>query len=393
MDDSVKELKGLMKESFKEFMNENESEKFQAQRDEDYAKLLEENENLKAAEEARIESKGIKVDLTTPTGEKVDFIYKGYDLRRQCLDLSIADEDRKQRHAKFMIDIVKSAAMTEETGAVGGYLVPDEYELDVMALARLKSVALRECQIFNVGRDTLKIPVELTGTSVDTQAFGTANSESEPTLSEITLDMKRIGNHSIVYNDLLEDSFFDIASWLTALNAEAIGQKIDEYVFTGSTFTGDLYDLTTNIITVSGSNGSIADISYSHFSEALSKLTDNKLEGAKFYFNRAVTHYVRTERDSNGRPIWIDPTSTGPAHVYGYPYVQVEKLTAAPSAGGAFGVFGNLKHYYLGVRKGMTMQKNEYLYMAEGKTQFVCHNRVDGDCGIEPALVLFKLTA
>lgn len=387
MEDSTKELKGLIKE----IMNEDELKKAQEAKDEDFARLVEENKELKLAEEARAKGEGIKVDLTAPAGEKVEFIYKGYDLRRQCLDLSIADEDRKQRHAKFVVDMITKAAMTEESGAVGGYLVPDEYELDVMALARLSSVALRECRIFNVGRDVLKIPVELTGTDVDVQAFGSANTESEPTLSEITLDMKRIGNYSIVYNDLLEDSFFDIASWLTGLNAEAIGQKIDGYVFTGSSFTGDLYDLTTNVITVSGSNGSIADISYSHFSEAISKLTDNKLTGAKFYFNKAVTHYVRTEKDSQNRPIWIDPTSTAPASLYGYPYVQVEKLTSAPSSGGAFGIFGNLKHYYLGVRKGMMMQRNPFLYMAEGKTQFICHTRLDGDVGIEPALAIFKL--
>lgn len=382
--DSKNEIKGLLRE----MMNEDALKKNQADQDEKYAALLEENVAFKAAEEKRLASPGTKVSLEVPGETKtVDFIYKGYDLRRQCQDLSIADDDRKDRHAKFLIDMIQKADMTESTHAE---FVPDEYELDLMALARLESVALRECRIFNVSRDVLVIPIETAGQTVDVQAYGTANTQSEPTIDQIKLDMKRIGNFSICYNDLLEDSWFDISSWLTGLNAEAIGQAIDEYVFTGSSFTGDLFDLTTNIVTISGT---IADISYEHFSESISKLTDNKLNGMKFYMNKAATHYIRTETDDDGRLIWTAPTAGNPATIYGFPYVQVEKLPSAPSAGDAFGVFGNLKYYYLGVRKGIEMQVNPYKYMAEGKTQFICHTRLDGDVGLEAAMGLFKLQA
>lgn len=384
MEDKRTELKGLLKE----LMDEESLKKNQAEQDENYAKLLEENTALKSAEEARKASPGTKVSLEVPGENKtVDFIYKGYDLRRQFQDFEAADEDRKQRNAKFIIDSIQKAEMTESTHSE---FVPDEYELDLMALARLDSVALREARIFNISRDTLTIPIETAGTSVDVQAYGTANTQSEPTIDQIKLDMKRIGNFSICYNDLLEDSWFDISSWLTSLNAEAIGQSIDEYVFTGSSFTGDLFDLTTNIVTISGT---IADISYDHFSQAIAKFPDNKLNGMKFYMNKAATHYIRTETDTAGRLIWTSPTAGNPGAIYGYPYVQVEKLPSAPSAGDAFGVFGNLKHYYLGIRKGIEMQVNPYKYMAEGKTQFICHTRLDGDVGLEAAMGLFKLKA
>jgi len=384
MEDKRKELKGLLRE----LMDEDALKKNQAEQDENYAKLLEENTAFKAVEEKRNNAPGVKVELEVPGENKtVDFIYKGYDLRRQFMNFEVADEERKQRNAKFIIDMIQKADMTETTHSE---FVPDEYELDLMALARLESVAMRECRIFNISRDTLTIPIETAGTSVDVQTFGTANTQSEPTIDQIKLDMKRIGNFSICYNDLLEDSFFDISSWLTSLNAEAIGQSIDEYVFTGSSFTGDLFDLTTNIVTISGS---IADISYVHFSEAISKFSDNKLVGMKFYMNKAATHYIRTEKDDNQRLIWTLPTAGNPATIYSYPYVQVEKLPAAPSAGDAFGVFGNLKYYYLGVRKGIEMQVNPYKYMAEGKTQFICHTRLDGDVGLEAAMGLFKLQA
>ena len=384
MSDAKSELKGLIKE----IMGEETLKAAQEKQDAEFAKLKEENSALVAKMEEMSKGAGTKVNLESPTGEKVEFIYKGYDLRRQMVKYELP-ELQKESASKFIIDVIHGKTLNEDTGSAGGYLVPDEYENSVLALAALESVALRECQIFNVGRDVLKIPTQANKTSVNVAAYGTANTESEPSLGLVTLDMKRIGNYSLVYNDLLEDSFFDISSWITKLNAEAIGQSVDEYVFVGSSFTNCLYDCTTNLITLPASSG-VDAISYEDFSEAISKLTDNKLAGAKWYFNKAITHYVRTEEDSQGRPIWVSPGADSPASIYGYPYMQVEELTASPATSGAFGVFGNLQHYALGVRKGITMQMNPYVSMKEGITQFICHTRMDGAMLFEPAFVLFK---
>lgn len=383
--DSKTELKNLVRE----MMDEDALKKNQDEMEEKYAKLLEQNTELKAAEEARIAAPAKKVSLEVPgSDKKVDFLYKGFDLRRQGLDIEIADPEVKDTASKFIIDMFQKDMTSGST--TGGILVPDEFSDVIMSLARVNSVALRECKIFNISRDTLKIPVEATGTTMNVEAFGTANTQSEPTLTEVTLAPKRIGNYSVINEDLASDSVFDILSWISSLNAEAIAKSIDQYVFTGAEFTGDLFDCTTNSVTVTGT---IADVSYAHFSEAISQLTDNKLAGAKFYMNRAATHYIRTETDTAGRLIWTPPSQGNPATIYGYPYVQVEKLPGAPTAGNAFGVFGNLNHYYLAVRRGLKMTVNPYILMKEGQIQIVSYGRFDGDVGIESALSLFKLSA
>ena len=141
--DKREELKGLLKE----IMDEDAAKKDLEKKEADYQKLLEENKALKDAEEKRKNSKGKDVKLTTPEGKSVDFIYKGYDLRRQCQDLTIKDEDTKEKIAKFTIDMINKASLNE--GNTGAYAVPDEYEDTLYALARLQSVALNECRIFN----------------------------------------------------------------------------------------------------------------------------------------------------------------------------------------------------------------------------------------------------
>jgi len=380
--DKKLELKGLLRE----LMDEETAKKEIAKKDEAYAKLLEENKALKELEEKRKNAKGKNVKLNTPTGESVDFIYKGWDLRNQCADLTIASEETKNEIAKFSIDMITKASLGE--GNTGAYLVPDSYENTIMALARLQSIALQECRIFNISRDVLKIPVESTNTAVDIQAFGTANTESDPVLSQITLDMKRIGNYSEIYNDLLEDSVFDISSWLASMGAEAIGMEIDNNVLgSGTGFTGNALTDAGSTVTVGTSASTIADLSYNHFSLAVAELSENQVGGAKFYMNKIGAHYVRTQKDDNNRPIFQLPTADNAGQLYGYDVRLSDKITGAPATTDPFVLFGNLKNYALGIRKGMEFQINPYIKMKEGISQFILSARVDGDALMDSSFV------
>ena len=387
MENKREELKGILREILTEEKDQAGIEAKEAA----YQKLLEENKALKEAEAKRIASPGKIVSLDTPEGKTVDFIYKGYDLKRQCKDLTIKDESTRESIAKFTIDMITKASLSEAN--TGAYLVPDEYENTLMALARLESLALQKCRIFNISRDVLKIPVEATGTSVNAAAFGTANGESDPTLGLKTLDMKRIGNYTEIFNDLLEDSVFDITSYLASMNAEAIGQSIDNNVFgsTGTSFTGNILTDAGSFATVGTSASTIANVSYTHFSECISKLASNKIQGAEWYINRLGLHYVRILTDESDRLIYMMPSGTQPGGIYGFPVNSVEVITGAPATTKPFVLFGNLKNYALGIRKGMTMQMNPYIKMKEGITQFVCHTRVDGDALFDSAFAVIKI--
>ena len=381
--EAKEELKGLIKS----LMDEDKAAQKAAEKDEAYAKLLEENKELKAAEEARKNSPGKEVKLLDAQGKAVDFVYKGYDLRNQCADIGIASEDTKDLIAKFTIDMITKASLNE--GNTGAYAVPDEYESTLFALARLQSIALNECRIFNISRDVLKIPTEASGMSLDAQASGTANVESDPTLGQVVLNMKRVGNYTEIYNDLLEDSVFDISSWIAAMNAEALGQTIDDNVFgsTGTVFSGNALADAGTSVTVGTSTSHISDVSYTHFSEAVASLSAKSITGSKFYLNRLGMHYIRTEKDSNNRPIYTLPTADNSGLIYGFPVKSVETITGAPATTAPFVLFGNLKNYALGIRKGLTMQVNPYVKMKEDITQFIMHARMDGDCLADNAFV------
>ena len=393
MKEFQKELAGMIKEQLSESFGHDELKAKFAEQEEAAAKALEANKALAEKVEKMEKAQGKVLDLEVPGSEKKtdSFIYKGYNLNGQGLSLNMKDNDKRERYAKFFIDAIRGKASLTE-GNTGAYVLEDEMVHDVMGLARLSSVALQECRILNTGNDTVKIPVEATSTSVDAQAFGTANTESDATLGQISLDMNRIGNYCEVYNDLLADSFFDITSWLMDLNAETYGQAIDAGVFNGSnSFTQGLLGNCGTTVTVSGSNGTIADLAFGDFSEAISSLAGVRKAGAKFYLNKTGMHYVRTMIDASNRLIYQFPSDGAPSGIYGYPVVEVESITGAPASSAYFVIYGNLKNYVLGIRQGMEMTVNPYIKMKEGISQFIFFGRADGAILLSNGLVDFQL--
>ena len=352
---------------------------------EEIAKIKEQNTALTAMVDEMKKAAGKPVSLVVPGGGTETFIYKGYDIRNQMQKYDIPAE-RKELHAKFLIDMIKKTAMTEASAGGGGYVVPEQYDMDLQVLARLSSVALQECRIWNMTGDTLRIPAEGNAVTVDwASAEADPNNQSEPTFTEIALTTKRLGAYAIASNELLEDSAIDITGYLTEIFAEAEGQEIDNQVFNGTTFTSDLHGGCGT--TMSGIAG-ISSLTFTTFSTAISKLEEIRAIGAKFYFNKAVAHYVRTMIDASNRLIYQFPTAGNPGQIYGFPAVQVPKMTAAPTSGQQAFIFGNLyKGYAIGKRRGMTMSVNPYILMKENQTQFVCSSRWDGAVALSGALV------
>lgn len=327
-----------------------------------------------------------EVKLQVPGSEEVvDFSYHGYDLRKQGLELGISDNDVRERSAKFIVGVITKADMNEGTTTQGGFLVPDEYEAVILGEARKTSIALTEARVWNMGSDVLRVPIENALVTVDYAAEASANSQSEPTVAEMTLTAKRFGAYSQVTNELLEDSMIDVVSWITGQFSEALGQEVDDQLFNGTDTTGNLAGSCG--ATISGS-GAYTAVTFTDFSNAIAQLDQGELVNSKFYMNKGINHYVRTMVDASSRLIYQFPTAGNPAQIYGYSNILVNKMKSAPTAGQTGFIFGDLKKgAAIGLRRGMVMQTNPYILMKENKTQFVTSMRFDTNVAVSGALV------
>ena len=402
------------KDKIKEMLNEAMGDALKEQVDEIKAinqenveKVLEQNKELKEQIEAIKAAPAQKVELPVPGKEKKVTMYKGYDLKAQgkALDIQekliVSPEDREMI-SKFFIDSLQGKATNVEgTDARGGYLVPEEYGDVLLAHARLNSLALQECQVINMNTDTLNIPKENSNVSVSWSAEEADLGATNPTFANIQLVAQRLGGYGIVSNELLADEQYDFVSVLTSQFGEAIGQELDDSVFNGgggSTFTGALSGATNTVSCAATATSPNRDIQLTNdeLSQAIAKLTDNKLMGSKFYFHQNSMHYVRVQEDTAGNPIFALPGNGVPGTVYEYPYrVSAKVGTASPGADTPFALFGNMaKCYVIGRRKGnMVLEIDPYGLFDTYRTRFRMVTRWDGAVALGDGLVAIKTHA
>jgi len=379
-----------------------------------------------------LERKGIattrqpeKLEIPVPGSDETVPVYRGYNLDVMGADLKrlaswdasrpmpflksytkIADPGKTERFAKYLIDVLKASrehdpdaiknlrdmqtktTLTTSTAATAGYLVPDEYAAEILAFARLNSVALRDCRIMPMGTDVKRVPAEASGVTVaweddDTSAFD----ESNPQVTEVVLTAKRVGAFTVATNDLLDDSSVDIVSWLTGLFAEALGQEMDNQVFagTGSPTSG----LTTAICGYSVlTSGSISTITGTNLSSMIAKLSANKLAGSKFYMHRNIFHYIRTMKTSDNQFIFGPIGASVPNTIWEYPYEIVEKMPYTDGTKRPIVLFGNLQRYLIGVRRqANSLDVDPYGLFKYAQTQFRIYWRIAFACGLNEGFV------
>jgi HK97 family phage major capsid protein len=320
-------------------------------------------------------------------GEK----YKGYHLDLQGRDIGgraekmgipfVTDPEFRERFARFMLDVLQGrTALSEGTAGQGGYLVPDEYEPVILAFAREKSqIALPLCWVLPMGSDTKRVPAEASGADVAWTAEATAATESTgPTVGEAVLAAKRLTGYKEASNELIDDSMFDIVSWLTELFGEAIGLELDNQVLngTGSPCSGVLTAKAGYSVVMGSGSAAFSMLGGDDLSSMLSKLKESVLGNAYFVLHRTVFHYVRTIKNADGTYMYGPLMGPDPQSIWGLPYIRSEKAPSTSGASTALAVLGNFKFFVIGRRQGdMKLFVNPYSLDKENQTRFKVETR------------------
>lgn len=354
--------------------------------------------------------KGFPISASS-TGETEDGKYfAGFELARQGKKLVdkyearggyVMDEAKREEVAKCLLLFVKGGLLQDPfavreykqtygmsktpIGDAGNvFPVPDILETEILAYAREKSVLLQDATIVDMTSVKQSWPIETAGATV---AWGNTTSETEPTIDEIELDAEELSAYAAVRNHQLADARSDIVSWLLVNMATACGLEIDNQGFNGVAVGGtDPFDglfsagaATAGVQSVTmGAGERFADINDDYFSQMIAKLDGLRKQGAKFYMNGAVLHYVRMIKDSNGMPIFMPGNvATGvPSTIFGYPYIEATKCPSTDSATKPVCVFGNPKQLFIGRRLDSTaLITDPYGLFTTNRTRFKIYQR------------------
>ena len=282
--------------------------------------------------------------------------------------------------------------LSEGVQADGGYLVPEEFERQIVDGLEEANVVRGLAKVITTSAER-KIPVAAAHSEAKWTAENGAYTESSPTFDQKTIDAFKLTDLVKVSIELLQDSMFDLESYIAAEFARAFGIA-EEQAFCVGTGTGQ----PTGIFTEKGGQvgvtaASAAAVTADELISLVYSLKSPYRRNAKFLMNDATIGAVRKLKDGNGVYLWQPSLQAGePDKLLGYelytsPYVP-------QMAAGAFSAaFGDFRNYWIADRSGRTVQRLNELYSANGQVGFVATERVDGKVILPEGIRLLKMKA
>ena len=261
----------------------------------------------------------------------------------------------------------------------GGYLVPDEYEKTLVEGLEEENIFRRIAKVITTSSGDRKIPVVATkGTASWVDEEGTIN-ESDDSFSQVSIGAYKLGTLIKVSEELLNDSVFDIESYISKEFARRIGSKEEDAFFNGdgvgkpigifnATGGAEVGVTTANATSITADE--LIDLFYS--------LKAPYRKKAVWVLNDATIKAIRKLKDNNGNYLWQPAlTANTPDTILGRP-VFTSSYVPTIAAGAKTIAFGDFAYYWIADRQSRSFKRLNELYAATGQVGFVATQRVDG---------------
>jgi len=262
--------------------------------------------------------------------------------------------------------------LSEGSTTAGGFLVPEEFMMEVQRLVSDYGVIRRNCRVIPMKYDVLNIPAS--GTTENSAIWTNEAAQilqTDPTFRQLTLTINKLAALPTMSSELLADADVDVITYLADMIANQFASEEDNQGFngTGSPFVG-LLNATGVPTTPLASGTAMTMLSYPDFVKATTNIYANATEGAKFYMHRSVRGHLISRIATTGQPIF----SPDQKSIAGYAWEDAERMPATSHASASVGtfpfiVFGNLK-------RALAMGERGTITMAIGREGTVAGNNL-----------------
>ena len=265
------------------------------------------------------------------------------------------------------------------TDSEGGYLVPDEYERTLVEALEEENVFRQLAKVIQTSSGDRKIPVVATkGTASWIDEEG-AYTESDDSFGQVSIGAYKLGTMIKVSEELLNDSVFDLESYIAREFARRIGTKEEE-----AFFTGDGTGKPLGILAASGgaetgvTAASATAVTADELMDLFYSLKSPYRKNAVWILNDSTIKAIRKLKDNNGQYLWQPSLVAGtPDTILGRP-VKTSAYMPAIAAGAKTIAFGDFSYYWIADRQGRSFKRLNELYAANGQVGFLGSQRVDG---------------
>ena len=265
------------------------------------------------------------------------------------------------------------------TDSEGGYLVPDEYERTLVEALEEENIFRQMAKVIRTSSGDRKIPVVASkGTASWIDEEG-AYPESDDSFGQVSIGAYKLGTMIKVSEELLNDSVFDLQSYISREFARRIGTKEEEAFFTGDGKGKPLGILAKSGgaetgITAASSTAVTAD----ELIDLFYSLKSPYRKKSVWVLNDSTIKSIRKLKDNNGQYLWQPSLVAGtPDTILGRP-VKTSAYMPAIAAGAKTIAFGDFSYYWIADRQGRSFKRLNELFAATGQVGFLASQRVDG---------------
>jgi HK97 family phage major capsid protein len=280
------------------------------------------------------------------------------------------------------------------TDSEGGFLAPDEFEKTLIESLQEQNVFRQLANIITTSSGDKKIPVVATkGTASWVDEEG-AIPESDDTFGQVSIGAYKLATMIKVSEELLNDSVFNLESYIAKEFARRIGAKEEE-----AFFIGDGTGKPTGIFNTTGgaqlgvTAASSTAITFDEIMDLFYSLKSPYRKNSVFLMNDATVKAIRKLKDGSGQYLWQPSVTAGePDTILNRP---VKTSAYAPTLGASAKTiaFGDLSYYWVADRQGRSFQRLNELYAATGQVGFKATQRVDGKLILPETIKVLQMKA
>jgi len=287
-------------------------------------------------------------------------------------------------------------AMEEGTDAEGGYLVPEDWREELIHDPGVPGSVIRPyCRVIQTSRDAGNLPTFGTASwaSIAEEAAYTG-AESTPTIGQVAFTIFKSGGLVRVSNELLEDEAHNLPATLSQVFNEAAGRYEDEQVIggDGTTEPQGLRTAAVADVTAASATSIVANDVNKLYWTLPAQFRSNGTFYSTSSFMQQLTSIGST---SAGQTFGEDLTAAPDASFRGRPAVLFDGTgwddAAALATGEEVGAFGDFTNYYMIDRVGISIRRNDSLYMGNDQVGFFARKRGDGRVGLTNAFRIMKM--
>lgn len=302
-----------------------------------------------------------------------------------------ASDEYKKAFSDMIRKKTATNALQVGTESEGGYLVPDEFERILIQALEEENIIRKIATNITTSSGERNIPVVSTHGVASWIAEEGSYPESDDVFSQQVIGAHKVGTLVKASEELVNDSAFDIETYLNSEFARRIGAA-EEAAFVA----GDGSNKPTGVFTSAGAGVTAASSTAITTDELIDLFYSVKApyrKNGSWLMNDQTIKAIRKLKDGNGQYIWTPSIIAGePDLLFGRPlYTSASVDTIAASK--KVVAFGDFKYYWVADRSPLSVIRLNELFAATGQIGFRGSKRVDGKLVLPEAVKVLTMKA